>query len=90
MNVKMAEAVALAKISGLTEVDAALGEAATYGRFATGDLASILGAASPRKTKHTADEKTSLAQGTSGWAPIGQPIIPVFEVVADEELEESA
>ncbi|TFD29343.1 IS21 family transposase, partial [Cryobacterium sp. TMT2-23] len=42
MNVKMADAVALAKISGLTAVDEALGEAATYGRFATGDLASIL------------------------------------------------
>ena len=44
MNVKMAEAVTLAKISGTTQVDQALGEAAIYGRFATGDLASILGA----------------------------------------------
>ena len=90
MNVKMAEAVALAKISGLTAVDKALGAAATYGRFATGDLASILGAANHRKTTHKADEKTSLAQGTAGWAAIGRTITPVFEVVATDDLEESA
>ena len=90
MNVKMAEAVALAKISGITEVDTALGEAATYSRFATGDLASILGAVSHRKTTHKADEKTSLAQGTAGWAAIGQPLTPVFEVVTTDDLEESA
>lgn len=86
----MAEAVALAKISGITEVDEALGEAATYSRFATGDLASILGAASHRKTTHKANEETSLAQGTAGWAVIGQTITPVFEVVATNDVEESA
>ncbi len=90
MNVKMAEAVALAKISGLTEVDRALGEAAPYGRFATGDLASILGAANHRTASRKADEKTSLVQGTAGWAAIGQTITPVFEVVATDDLEESA
>ncbi len=90
MNVKMAEAVALAKISGLTEVDEALGEAATYGRFASGDLASILGAANHRTTTRKVDEKTSLAQGTAGWAAIGQTSMPVFEVVATDDLEESA
>ena len=89
MNVKMADAVALAKISGLAEVDAALGEAATYGRFATGDLASILGSHSSRTLTHRADEGQSLAQGTAGWAAIGQAITPVFEVIADD-LEESA
>ncbi len=89
MNVKMADAVALAKISGLGPVDEALGEAATYGRFATGDLASILGSNSSRTLTHRADEGQSLAQGTAGWAPIGQPIAPVFDVVA-EDLEESA
>ncbi|WP_244285296.1 IS21 family transposase, partial [Cryobacterium shii] len=61
MNVKMADAVALAKISGLTAVDEALGEAATYGRFATGDLASILGSNSSRTLTHRADEGQSLA-----------------------------
>lgn len=90
MNMKMAEAVALAKISGTAQVDAALGEAATYGRFATGDLASILTATVSKAAPHRADETTSLAQGTSGWAKIGQASTPVFEVVADDELEQSA
>jgi len=92
MNVKMADAVARAKISGIIPVDEALGEAATYGRFATGDLASILGASNSRAPIHRADEATSLAQGTIGWAAIGQPITPVFDVVAtdDDDLEESA
>lgn len=90
MNRKMAEAVALAKISGIALVDEALGTAATYGRFATGDLASILGAAGHRTTTHKAAEKVSLAQGTAGWAAIGQTITPVFEVIATDELEESA
>lgn len=90
MNVKMAEAVALAKISGIVQVDEALGTAAAYGRFATGDLASILGAAGSKATTHRVDEATSLAQGTSGWAAIGQPVTPVFEVVATDDLEQSA
>ena len=30
------------------------------------------------------------AQGTAGWAAIGQTITPVFEVVATDDLEESA
>lgn len=90
MNVKMAEAVALAKISGIAEVDRALGEAATYSRFATGDLASILGAATHRRTTHRADEQTSLAQGTAGWAAIGRPIALVSEVVAIEDMEKRA
>ncbi len=82
MNVKMAEAVGLAKISGTAGVDAALGQAATYGRFATGDLASLLGAGGTRPPSRTATEASSLAQGTSGWAAIGQ--------ATDDELERSA
>lgn len=89
MKVKMAEAVALAKISGTAEVDAALGEAAAYGRFATGDLASILGATTSRTTTHKADEATSLAQGTAGWAAVGQPLTPATDDVTDVR-EESA
>jgi transposase len=89
MNVKMAEAVALAKMNGVIEVDLALGEAATYGRFATGDLASILEATTCRTPLRQADEATSLAQGTSAWAALNYPIMPVFEVVEDD-LEESA
>lgn len=87
MNMKMADAVALAKISGTTQVDEALGTAATYSRFATGDLASILNKAASKSKTHRADEKTSLAQGTSGWAAIGQ-ITPVFEVVATDDEDE--
>lgn len=72
MHVKMAEAVTLAKIAGTAEVDQALGVAAIHGRFATGDLASILNAATMRTTKHAADESKSLTQGTAGWAAISR------------------
>lgn len=91
MTMKMAEAVAWAKISGTARVDEALEQAATYGRFATGDLASLLGAAIVRGATHRADEKTSLAQGTAGWAAVGRDITPVFEVIADDDdMEEIA
>ena len=90
MNIKMADAVALAKISGTALVDTALGEAATYGRFATGDLASILAATGSHGPAHRADEGQSLAQGTSGWAAIGHTITPVFDVAAADDLEQSA
>jgi hypothetical protein len=81
MNIKMAEAVALAKISGTARVDEALGQAATYGRFATGDLASLLSAGGARPPARTATETSSLAQGTAGWAAIGQ--------ATEDELEQS-
>jgi hypothetical protein len=71
MNVKMAEAVTLAKIAGTESVDRALGEAALHGRFAHGDLPSILNANIRRTTTHTADETRSLTQGTSAWARLG-------------------
>ncbi|WP_426004493.1 IS21 family transposase [Paenarthrobacter sp. NyZ202] len=71
MNVKMAEAVTLAKIAGFAEVDKALGNAAFHGRFAHGDLASILNAGKSRTTTHSADETRSLTQGTSAWAGLG-------------------
>ena len=44
VKVKMADAVTLARLHGVERVDWALGHAATYGRFAEGDLASILAA----------------------------------------------
>ena len=71
MNVKMAEAVTLAKIAGTAELDRALGTAALHGRFAHRDLASILHAATTRTTTHAADETRSLTQGTSAWADLG-------------------
>jgi transposase len=83
MNVKMAEAVTLAKIAGTTEVDHALGTAAIHGRFATGDLASILNAATARATTHAAAESKSLTQGTGGWAAIGQQHAPAAETLGE-------
>ncbi|GLB69585.1 IS21 family transposase [Arthrobacter mangrovi] len=71
INVKMAEAVALAKIAGTAEVDKALGLAAVHQRFAHGDLASLLTAASQRAGLRTAAEDKSLTQGTAGWAGLG-------------------
>ena len=82
MNQKMAEAVTLAKMTDVTDVDKALGVAAVHGRFATGDLASILNAAGARRSTHAAPETKSLTQGTSGWAAIGQ--------TDNVELEETA
>ena len=87
MNVKMAEAVALAKIAGQSEVDQALGTAAIHGRFANKDLTSILNAASTRTTTHAAGETRSLTQGTAGWAAIGRPPVPAS---VDGMLGESA
>ena len=75
MRVKMADAVALAKLRGTTEVDWALGHAAVNARFGERDLASILdhqATARPGDT-HTAGEDHTLAQGTAGWAALGQP-----------------
>lgn len=71
MHVKMAEAVTLAKLAGTAAVDRALGDAALHGRFAHGDLASILNANIRRTTTHAADETRSLTQGTGAWAGLG-------------------
>jgi len=71
MNMKMAEAVTLAKIAGTESVDRALGDAALHGRFAHGDLPSILNANIRRTTTHAANETRSLTQGTSAWAGLG-------------------
>jgi hypothetical protein len=61
----------LAKIAGAEAVDRALGDAALHGRFAHGDLASILNANIRRTTTHAADETRSLTQGTGAWAGLG-------------------
>ncbi len=73
MNQKMREAVQLARIHGIEVVDETLGTAAAYGRFDTGDLTSILGSRITATPARAASETRSLAQGTSGWAAIGQP-----------------
>jgi hypothetical protein len=71
---KMARAVELAAVVGETRVDAALGLAAIAGRFADGDLASIidhLGAEGAAGEVVTADEAHSAQPGTSAWSRLG-------------------
>jgi transposase len=70
---KMAEAVALAKLHGIAQVDRALGTAALTGRFAENDLIRILtyqaGLAEVEPTR--ASEAHSLQPGTSSWSRFG-------------------
>jgi hypothetical protein len=75
MRAKMTEAVELARLHDAATVDRALGQAATAGRFGHGDLAAILthhatGAAGAAPQR--AGEHNSLAQGTAGWAGLGE------------------
>jgi transposase len=70
VKVKMAEAVQLSRLHGQVHVDWALGHAATYNRFADGDLSSIL-AAHPAGQRHSAGEDHSLQQGTRAWEGFG-------------------
>jgi transposase len=71
MKVKMAEAVELSRLHGVDRVDWALGHAGSYGRFADGDLASVL-AAYPPGQRRAADEAHSLQAGTSAWEGFGR------------------
>jgi hypothetical protein len=71
IKVKMAEAVTLARLHGVGRLDWALGHAATFGRFAEGDLASIL-AAHPAGQRHAAGEGHSLQTGTAAWEGFGR------------------
>ncbi|MFI5497148.1 IS21 family transposase [Actinoplanes sp. NPDC051859] len=69
---KMAEAVALAKLHGVAEVDQALGTAALAGRFADNDVIRILAHQSENDTEPTrASETHSLQPGTSAWSTFG-------------------
>ena len=70
MKVKMAQAVTLARLHGQIRVDWALGHAAMFGRFADGDLASIL-AADPPGHRRRADDVHSLQPGTAAWGRLG-------------------
>ena len=70
IKTKMAQAVDLARLHGQTRVDWALGRAATYGRFAESDLASIL-AANPVSDRRSAGEDHSLQSGTRAWEGFG-------------------
>jgi len=72
--VKMANAVSLAALHGSEAVDRALAEAAVLGRFAEGDLASIVAyqAGGPSNEHHNASEALSLQPGTSSWEGFGR------------------
>jgi hypothetical protein len=74
VRAKMADAVALAKLSGVETVDWALGHAAVFGRFADGDLASIIAhrAASAEGEASQASETHSLQPGTDAWKGFGR------------------
>lgn len=76
---KMAHAVELSALAGRADVDWALGHAAVHGRFATGDLDSILASKGLDPTRRGADEGTSLAQGTRGWNLFGRTVIDADE-----------
>ena len=68
---KMAEAVELAALMGADSVDNALSVAATAGRFADGDLLSILtfhGCEPTGDHAVAADPTHALQPGTAGWA----------------------
>lgn len=71
IRTKMAEAVELAALMGAAAVNDALAVAATAGRFADGDLLSILtyhGAGIVDAGVAVADDQHALQSGTSGWA----------------------
>ena len=77
IRAKMAEAVDLAALHDPAAVDRALGQAATAGRFGHGDLAAILTHQAGDPDHRSAAQPTrgrakSLAQGTGGWARLGE------------------
>jgi transposase len=70
---KVAEAVALAKLHGAEDVDAALAAAAAVGRFGEGDLAAILAhrGAQVIEFPARASEQQSLQRSTRSWEGFG-------------------
>ncbi|MGI8756601.1 MAG: hypothetical protein ACR2MB_12220 [Acidimicrobiales bacterium] len=74
VRAKMADAVALAKLSGREAVNWALGHAAVYARFAEADLASILAhrATTTAGEVTQASEDHSLQAGTDAWKEFGR------------------
>jgi len=72
VRAKMADAVSRAKLSGVEAVNWALGHAAVYGRFAEGDLASILEHHSGAGERCQPGEEHTLQPGTSAWEGFGR------------------
>jgi hypothetical protein len=71
VKVRMAEAVQLSRLHGVERVDWALGHAATFERFADGDVASIV-AAHPVGQRRHADEDHSMQPSTRAWENFGE------------------
>ena len=72
---KMAEAVDLAKLHGTAPVNDALARCASYGRFADGDLASILAhqqTAAVIPLPQRPPEERSLQRSTRSWEGFGR------------------
>jgi hypothetical protein len=89
IKAKMTEAVALAKLYSVAEVDRALGTAAVNGRFADKDLLSIVDHQATRE--HTdavrRSEEHSLQPGTSAWSSFGLPTQPASDVSEYDESD---
>jgi hypothetical protein len=69
LDQRLDEAIELSKTKDRGHLDEALGLAALAGRFADGDLVSILRAR--REPRRRIAEDHSLQPGTSGWARLG-------------------
>jgi transposase len=82
---KMAEAVALAKLHGVAQVDRALGAAAIAGRFAENDLIRILAHQAGREPADPtrATEEHSLQPGTAAWSRFGLTAQPADQPISD-------
>ena len=83
IKTKMAQAVDPARLHGHTRVDWALGHAATYGRFADGDPASIL-AAHPPGQRRRADD---IISDDIGLLPVSAATAEVLYRVVDAAYE---
>lgn len=70
IEARMADAVALGRVIEPSRIDEALGLAAMAGRFAAGDLESIL--AARRDEPRRADPSHSLQRGTRAWEGFGR------------------
>ena len=74
MKVKMAQAVTLARLHGAERLDWALGAAAMFGRFADGDLASIL-AADPVGARNPVVAGQAALLNLAGYSWSGVPCV---------------
>ena len=71
IEARMAEAVTLAALHGAVTVDRALGTAAMVGRFAEGDLGSIIVHGAATREVLGPPSGHSLSAGTAGWSALG-------------------